>query len=72
MWIPNDPAVDIDALNGDYFSELGPGEPFSFQAPVGSDTVEILAYNGIGDSLTSYGLVAADVLTDQAVPGSLN
>ena len=39
--IPNDSTVEIEALNGDYSSELGLGEPFSFQAPVGSDTVKL-------------------------------
>jgi hypothetical protein len=69
--IPNDSTVEIEALNGDYSSELGLGEPFSFQAPVGSDTVEILAYGG-GSVPVSEVLFAAKIFTDQTVPGSLN
>jgi hypothetical protein len=65
--IPNVFALQIDAQNGDYFSSLaGDVNPGSFLAPVGSDSVEILAYSA------SSTLLAAKLLTNQTVPGALD
>jgi hypothetical protein len=49
------------------------GSSFSLQAPVGTDTVEVVAYDSVANgSATSISAAAEKVISNQPVPGALN
>jgi len=73
------PFLDVDAWGGGAVESavwFGPAFDFSFEAPSGSDRVEVAAYNTFQTSLEAVGegisLAAARNFSGQTVPGSLN
>ena len=71
--IPGANSAYVAASNGTFLVDSGAAldGSFSFQAPAGSDRVEVLAYQIalVGGSMS---LVAAKNFTNQTVPGTLN
>jgi hypothetical protein len=71
--IPGTSYLEVAAHNGQYFADqyAPPVASFTLAAPVGSDEVDVMAYNQ--DTTTGdVSLTAAKSFDNQTVPGSLN